>query len=180
MDRLSASINTILPDGFRVERNRRPDLLALHAASQAEREEWWQERGPKGTHSYGGFISVSVYRLPKGQPSRFARRMADEPDLLFVAPPDARHASGSFVHGYFDEEAPWGESSDENQRLLAAALHVLDDLQDSICEGAREPWPNEGVAPVPSLRGEVVGRELRLWFEDARGTVLTLPEVPLD
>jgi hypothetical protein len=46
LERLSVSINSILPDGFRVEPNRRADLLALHEASRKEREELWRKFAP--------------------------------------------------------------------------------------------------------------------------------------
>jgi hypothetical protein len=108
------------------------------------------------------------------------KRASDEPDLFFVAPPDARSASGAYVHGYFDEESPSGESKDEEERLVKAAVWVLGNLQDSLCEGTREPWPDNGIAPVPSPHGQIVERLLQLWFEDSRGTVLALPTIPLD
>lgn len=181
LDRLAASINSSLPDGFRVEPNRRPDLQTLHDASNVEAEEVRRALSTL-VGEPGGFTSILTEQveLVPGQTSPLARQVVDEPDLFFLAPLDARQASGSYLYGYFDQKSPWGESSDEDERLLEAALHVLDDLQDSICEGAREPWPNKGIAPVPSPRGEIVGRELRLWFEDVRGVAQTLPSVPLD
>jgi hypothetical protein len=69
-------------------------------------------------------------------------------------------------------------SSDEEERLLEAGLHVLDEPQDAMCEGIRDPWPNEGIARFASRRGP--RQELRLWFEDARGVALTLPAIPFD
>jgi hypothetical protein len=134
-----------------------------------------------GSAPGGTFIATSmrVIKTEEGELSPITARIADEPDLFYIGPPEVLHASGTNVYGFFDRESPFGESLGEEERLLEAALHVLDDLQDAMCEGIREPWPNKGFAPVPSLRGEVIGKELRLWFEDARGDLLRLPAVLL-
>ncbi len=182
LDRLSASINSVLPEGFRVEPNRRPDLEVLHEASQAESlermNEIWKTMAPDSGGT--GSVTIEHHRFGVGEPNPFARKFEDEPDVFFLAPPEARHGpSGSNVHGYFDEDSSSGEDTDLVSRLADAALWVLDGLQDSMCEGTREPWPNRGVAEVPSPRARIVDAELQLWFEDSHGTVLTLPGIAL-
>jgi hypothetical protein len=180
LERLSASINSMLPEGFDIAPNRRPDLLALHEASAAEAESLHRRLLAEhpGAPSTGAFSEV-VLVIREGEPNPFASRFADEPDLFFNAPSDQHGASGSYVFGYFDETSPWGESTDPRDRLVEDDLHVLDDLQDSLCEGMREPWPNRGVAQVPSPHAEVVDGRLRMWFEDQNGPVIELPAVTL-
>jgi hypothetical protein len=180
LERLSSSINSVLPEGFEVAPNRRPDLLELHEASAAEADSLHRRflaEHPNAPST--GAVTEVVHIFGKSELNPYESRLADEPDMLFDAPADERSASGSYVYGYFDETFPWGESADSRGRMVEAALHVLDDLQDSLCEGMREPWPNKGVAPVPSPRGEVVDGFLRLWFEDQNGPVIELPAVTL-
>lgn len=180
LEALAASINSVLPRGFDVAPNRRPDLLALHEASAAEAESLHRRllAGHRDAPSTGVFTEV-IRIIRGGEPNPFESRFADEPDLFFNAPPDQHGASGSYVYGYFDETSHWAESTDPLDRLAEAALHVLDDLQDSLCEGMREPWPNQGVAQVPSPHAEVVDGRLRMWFEDQNGPVIELPAMTL-
>ncbi len=182
--RLAASINSVLPVGFQVEPNRRPDLFVFHEACQAQEEEHRRELSARdvGVYAECEIISSSEHHvlICSGDSNPSPSRVRDEPDLFFVTPPEARSASGTYVHGYFSDESPFGRSEDEEGRLVEAAVWVLDNLQDSLCEGTGKPWPNEGIAPVPSPHGQIADRQLRLWFEDSRGTVLTLPAIPLD
>ena len=69
--------------------------------------------------------------------------------------------------------------SRQERVLRDAAIRVLDTVQDDICEGLLEPWPNEGIAPVPAVRGKVVNHRLELWFEVDGTRVLVIPTVSL-
>jgi hypothetical protein len=87
----------------------------------------------------------------------------------------------------FDEShsgSPWPLSYDwkpprEERELRDGAIRVLDAVQDQICEGLTEPWPNEGIAPVPAVRGKVANHQLELWFEVDGEPVLVLPPITL-
>jgi hypothetical protein len=72
------------------------------------------------------------------------------------------------------------ESATVSGDMLLASIDVLDDVQDDVCERTREPWPNKGIAEVPTVKGMLVATGIELWLEDSSGHVLKLPPVALD
>ncbi|MGH2770178.1 MAG: hypothetical protein ACRDJF_06600 [Actinomycetota bacterium] len=74
------------------------------------------------------------------------------------------------------------QDGDLRENVEAAALLVLDDLQDLLSECLKAPWPPVAGAPseLVSPQVEWSGDRLRLWYGDVDRPVLELCPIPVE